>query len=294
MLSAFLSLALLIRIVVNPLSNVYQKQLTQRSLDPLFITVVTYGLLTAAGLALSGGDLMPASGRFWLPMTACAVLAVLGNVFLVRALRVGDLSVLGPINAYKSVVSLIFGIIILDEMPGGWGLLGIGFIVAGSYFVLSVPASPDGFTRQASGQKGLLFRLLALVCSAIDGVFLKKALLFSNPRQAFFYWCLFGFLLSGLWLILSSHKNRLGRQWELAARNVRTVFLLAGCVGLMQLSTNWVLERMPVSYALALFQLSVLLSVLFGYRFFGETNVRRKLLGAGIMIIGAVLIILLG
>lgn len=40
------------RIVANPFSNVFQKQLAQRSADPLFIIGATHALLTLATLPL--------------------------------------------------------------------------------------------------------------------------------------------------------------------------------------------------------------------------------------------------
>jgi drug/metabolite transporter (DMT)-like permease len=59
----------------------------------------------------------------------------------------------------------------------------------------------------------------------------------------------------------------------------------------MQFSTNFVFAGMPVGYALSLFQLSAIVSVFFGYRVFHETNIRRKLVGATIMIVGSVVVI---
>src|SRR5206468_7750021 len=73
------------------------------------------------------------SQTFWLNVSLCAALAVAGNAMIVRALELSDLSVLGPINAYKSVVSLIPAAILLHEVPGVAALSGIGLIVAGSY-----------------------------------------------------------------------------------------------------------------------------------------------------------------
>jgi drug/metabolite transporter (DMT)-like permease len=61
----------------------------------------------------------------------------------------------------------------------------------------------------------------------------------------------------------------------------------------MQLTTNYVLDHMPVGYALALFQLSTIVSVLLGYRIFKEGEIAKKLLGSAIMLVGSVLIILL-
>ncbi|MOA02944.1 hypothetical protein D3C78_1224210 [compost metagenome] len=50
---------------------------------------------------------------------------------------------------------------------------------------------------------------------------------------------------------------------------------------------------MSVGYALSLFQLSTIVSIGFGYKFFQEKNIGKKVIGSLIMIIGSVLIILL-
>ncbi len=65
------------------------------------------------------------------------------------------------------------------------------------------------------------------------------------------------------------------------------------CIGTMQYTTNYVFSHMNVGYALALFQLSTLVSILLGYKIFQESDIRKKLLGSVIMIVGSVLIILL-
>jgi drug/metabolite transporter (DMT)-like permease len=293
------AVAILVRIIANPLANVFQKQLTQRTADPLFITTATYGFLTLACLAfwpqirVSG-----LSGAFWFSMLACAGLAVVGNVFLVKAMHLGDLSVLGPINAWKAVVSMLVAVVLLGEIPGWAGLAGVVLIVAGSYVVLKTkPISTEIGLPTPRNRLGVLarpdvrLRLIALVCSGIDGVFLKKAILLSTPFTAFFGWCGLGFILSGVWVAASlrgqwrTQTQLLLQQWPL----VLGVFI---SVGLMQVATNYAFSGTQVGYALALFQTSALLSVLFGYRFFGETDIRRKLIGAAIMVAGAALIVL--
>ena len=60
----------------------------------------------------------------------------------------------------------------------------------------------------------------------------------------------------------------------------------------MQYSTNFVFAKMNVAYALALFQLSTLLSVFLGVSIFKEKNLKKKLIGSLIMITGAILILL--
>ena len=70
------------------------------------------------------------------------------------------------------------------------------------------------------------------------------------------------------------------------------LLLIIILMGLMQYSTNFVFARMNVSYALALFQLSAVLSVVLGWKYFKETQVRKKLFGSLIMVIGSVILIL--
>lgn len=69
--------------------------------------------------------------------------------------------------------------------------------------------------------------------------------------------------------------------------------MVAFCFGIMQLSTNFVFLKLNVGLSLALFQLSTIVSVLFGYKFFHEDNLLKKIIGSVIMIGGSCLILLL-
>ena len=60
----------------------------------------------------------------------------------------------------------------------------------------------------------------------------------------------------------------------------------------MQFSTNIVFEKLNVGLSLALFQLSSIVAIIFGYKVFKESNVIKKLIGAVIMIAGSCLILL--
>jgi valyl-tRNA synthetase len=45
------------------------------------------------------------------------LVGALGNAFLVKAIQNGELSVLGPINSYKSVVGVVVAVFLLGEVP---------------------------------------------------------------------------------------------------------------------------------------------------------------------------------
>jgi drug/metabolite transporter (DMT)-like permease len=290
------SLFVLARIVANPVSNVFQKQLTRQSADPLIIIGATHALLTLACAPLLLGPVrLTLNPQLWSSISFAALLAVSGNVLLVYALKSADLSVLGPINAYKSVIGLVLGIVLIGEVPTPIGVAGVLLILGGSYFVVDRDATEprlNAFVRFFR-DPGIRFRFAALGLSATEAVFLKKALLLSSPLAAFVLWSILGVPIAAIAVALLL-QGKVRGQLRLLRNNARTYLWLAFATGLMQLTTLLTFGKLQVGYALALFQLSTLLSVLLGYRYFQERHIRKRLLGSLVMVTGAVLIVVFG
>jgi drug/metabolite transporter (DMT)-like permease len=285
------TVAIVVRIVSSPLSNVFQKQLTQRAAEPSFVSSATYGFLSLLTIAFwSELDLVNLPMAFWWDVLVFNLIGVLGNVLLIKAIRTGELSVLGPVNAYKSVVSIVLGILLLNEIPSWMGVMGVLLIVVGSYVVLGSGQRGRGFSLDILKKPEIQLRLIALVCSAIEAVFIKRAMLLSSPTTTIVLWCVFGFLFSFGWVILTL-RSRWKEQIAVLSSQKGTYAALFISTGLMQFSTNMAFGGTQVGYALALFQTSALLNVLFGYQFFKEKNIIQKLIGAAIMVTGAVLIV---
>jgi drug/metabolite transporter (DMT)-like permease len=288
-------LAIITRIIANPVANVLQKQLAQRSAEPLFIIAATHALLTVPALPiLLAQPSGPPGMVFWTNILIAAGLAVAGNALLVHALRSADLSLLGPINAYKAVLSLVLAVVLIGEVPTGFGLLGVTLIVAGSYFVVDRAAGQarSSAFRQFMRAPGVQLRFAALVCSATEAVFLKRALLLSSPIMTFLIWTVLGVPVAAtaaalLRIGIAAETRRFRREW-------RTYLWLAAMTGLMQLTTLLTFGKLQVGYSLALFQLSTLITVYLGHRYFQERNLPRRLLGSLVMVLGAALIITAG
>jgi drug/metabolite transporter (DMT)-like permease len=291
----FLPLIVAARILANPVSNVFQKRLAAQAADPLFVIGVTHALLAVPCLVLMPWT-VAGGASFWVNIAVAAALAVAGNVLLVHALRSGDLSVLGPINAYKALVSLVLGIFLLGEVPTVTALAGMLLILSGSVFVFRngndvADADPVAGRRMPAWSRdpGIRFRFAALAFSATEAVFLKRALLLSSPLTAFVLWSILGLPIAGVTIALVL-RHRVRDQAGLLRSQWRVYLALAATTGIMQLTTLFTFGRLQVGPSLALFQLSALVSVLLGYRYFDERHVRRRLFGAGVMVAGAALI----
>lgn len=271
--------ALGLRIFSNPYSNVLQKRLTQNGVNPAQINFFTYLGLSLCCLFFVW-HIHNVSLNAWIYASIGGLFGALGNGFLIKALECGELSVLGPINSYKSVVAMLFGIVLLGEIPTLLGIFGIFLIIGGSYFIFD----KGEFRFSLLKRRDIQYRLLALIFTGCEAVFIKGVINLTDVMTSFIFWCFFGALFS---LFLT--RLKLKRPSNL---NLVVLGVLILSTGIMQISTNFVFKHMNVSYALALFQLSIMLSVVFGWKFFNEKDVLRKLFGSAIMICGAVILIL--
>ncbi|MFM8393561.1 MAG: EamA family transporter, partial [Acidobacteriota bacterium] len=239
---------------------------------------------------LVGTPLEAPGWQFYLFTLLTGVTGALGNGYLVKALRSGDLSVLGPINAWKAVVGLMTAYLLTGERPGWGGLPGIVLIIVGSYALLGVRG--EGLRRGILRQPAIRYRILALLLTGVQAVFDKQVIRYSNLRLALVSWAVGGGVFALLWMRLQRVDLSSGLA-RLKGRDILWYLALAGSIGLMVVSTNYTFSRMPVGEALALFQLSILVSVVFGVRIFNEGDPGRKLIGALIMGAGSALILLI-
>jgi drug/metabolite transporter (DMT)-like permease len=243
---------------------------------------------------LAGLPLGALGAAFWVSIAAAAALAVAGYIFLWYALRSTDLSVLGPINAYKAVLGLALAVVLLGEVPTVFGLMGVALIVAGSYFLVDrAPGQAQGSAfRQFTRAPGVQLRFAALICSATESIFLKRALILSSPLTAFLIWTVVCFAVAVIGAVLL--RRDVGAEARRFRSDWPTYLGLAVTTGLMQATTLVTFGALQVGYSLALFQLSTIVTVYLGHRYFAEGNIRRRLLGSLIMVTGAVLIVALG
>lgn len=285
------TISLLLRILSNPIGNVFQKKLTEQNNHPLLVNLLTFSILgifcIVPALQQDWGQVSYLS---WYYGVIAGIFGAVGNGFLVKALQGGDLSILGPINSYKSVVGILIGIVFLHEIPSIWGIIGIALIIYGSYFVLDT--MKERFSWSLLKNKEIQYRIWAMILTAIEAVFIKKVILYSSTIVSFIFWCWFGAFFS--FVLLFFFKVRLIKEIkQVKLHHLLTYGFLVLSIGTMQYTTNYVFSHMNVGYALALFQLSTIISIFLGYRIFKEQNIKKKLLGAVIMIAGSVVIILL-
>ena len=284
-------LVVLSRLLFSAFSNVFQKQLTHRGFDSLFIVFSSYLVLAVICLPLlSLLDLFTLTSNFWINIFFAALLDMAGTVYLVMSLSKTDLSVFGPLNAYKVVISMILAMIFIGEIPSLQGFFGVAVIVVGSYFLFPPKTTSQSRMLTLFKDKGVQYRFLSILLFSIGTLPLKTAVIEGGALATTVFWCLLGLPLAALtqWLFI---KKDITTNIAKARHNIRPFVYLGCLIFLMQYMTMLVFSQLLVAYSLALFQLSMVLQVFLGYRVFNEEHLWRRLSACLVMVAGSLLVL---
>ena len=275
------SLAVILRIISNSFLNTKQKKLSIYY-SSLNVNFKTYFLLTVFALPLFFLLYFKSlNAEIFIWAATGGIFGALGNAFLISALKNGELSILGPVNSYKAIVGLVFGVFIIKELPGTESIIGIILIIFGSYFVFDT--TKEVFSFALFKRKDIQHRFYALIFTGLEAVFIKKVIMLSDVFCSFLLWVIFGCVFSFLLL-------KVGRK-KVDICSLKPFAGLSVLVLVMQLTTNYAFIKLPVASALSLFQLSNILNVFLGYKIFNEKHLLKKLTGSIIMIIGSIIIL---
>ncbi len=203
-----------------------------------------------------------------------------------KALSIGELSRTIPFLALTPVFLLLTSWILLKEFPSFLGLLGILLIVVGVYF-LEQKGKGDLLApfKILMKDKAALLVLLTALLYAIGASINKIATREANPIT-FLIWLQ---IISTLMLIpliyfKSDQKfSEIKNKW----RHLLPIGLFSALTLLAQITA---LTLSIVPYVISLKRTSALFSVILGFVIFKERNIKPKLLGATLIVIGIFLI----
>ena len=281
------------RVIFASFANVLQKKLAIQSHHPLFIVMASYALLSVISLPiLLSLPVLHLSEYFWVNIVIAALLDMAGTLFLVFSLSKTDLSIFGPLNAYKIVISMLLAMVFLSEMPSSQGFLGITIIIIGSFFLM------HGTTKTTNQQslfmlftnRGVQYRFLSILLFSIGTLPLKNAVMEGQALTTTIFWCLIGLPLAILSYFLFNKREEQSF-FQQAKPVLPELTYLAITLFLMQYLTMIVLSKLLIAYSLALFQFSMVLQVFLGYRIFKEKNIKSRLIACLIMSIGSLLVL---
>ncbi|MDA3779839.1 MAG: GRP family sugar transporter [Bacteroidales bacterium] len=229
------------------------------------------------------------SPGFWVAMLISGLLNVVAVILYMRAIKLSDLSLCIPMITFTPLFLLLTSPIIVGEFPNIYGVLGILLIVFGSY-VLNIKQKKEGYLAPFKAllkEKGPQLMLIVAFIWSITSNFDKVGIQNSSPV----FWAIainiFITIILTPIIFFRSGKN---------IKQIRTNFKPLIAVGftnaIMILCHMIAISMTLVAYLISIKRTSAIISVIFGSLFFKEKNIKSRLLGSLIMIIGVLLITL--
>jgi drug/metabolite transporter (DMT)-like permease len=313
------------RVLASSGSAALQKKIAARGLSPTTLFAAGIGVMA---LVLAPVPIWhPLTGlpkAFWIYVALTTVLDVPGNILLAKSFHEGELSVVGPMAAYKPALGLAFAAVWLGETPSAAGLVGVVIVLSGTLFLAPGGRRAGwGALRALAADPGARWRVLSIGLTAIQSVFGKAAINLSSGVDLFLAWTWASAVAAAaIWVWVwarvpatnkPNHELPQGAESPAPVSNRqawfnegareelrrtlaqwRSILSLAALFFALALLSALVYERMLVGYALALFQLSALINVAIGRSLFAEGHAASRAFASAVMIVGAAILILAG
>lgn len=242
-------------------------------------------------------------GIFVAGLLGAAALNWAATLLSTHALAAADASLVSPLLTFNPAFTLGAAWLELGEKPGARQAVGVAVIVLGAY-LLEARQLGAGLTaplRSLARQPGTALAVLASALWGVTTVLEKLAIEHVRPPSgalvAFASVLLLVLSLTpGAFLSRRADQSRAGARGQggPGERRMRqgTLVLAALLAGLAPLLGFSAIALGLVGYVTALFKLSAVLTVLWGWLFLRERGIRQRLLGALVMVAGGVLIAL--
>lgn len=281
----------LIFALATSLVIVIAKKITTETDEYLFLFVG--GLFTIPALYLITVYFyqIPEFDSIFLSNTLAAILLnSIAAVLAYRAIRIEDISLVGPISAFNPVFTTVIALFVLGEQIGTRGIAGILLVSTGAY-LLQLGKLKRGFIdpiQKLVKNKGVQLSLIAYFIWAITPVLQKTAILHTTPLVPPFA-SLTGTL--GTVVVFGFLTKKYSKRPLYYTRKFLYLFLVAGIIiGIAQAAGFVAFSLAQLGFVTAVFKLSIVFSVLLGWLFFKERNIKDRLLGSLVMLAGVILL----
>ena len=280
----FALILILFSALMHALWNLLVKQSRDKTVFIWWMFTCAFGLLNLY-LVLPGHPFPVFTPQYLLLTASAAACFVLYHWFTGRAYLKGDLSLTYPLAQTSMLYVPIWGVLLLGEKISPTGLSGILLIVLGAYSVQLRRIHLGDLLRPLRnlGDSSVQAALLAGLIYSFGAILDKQGV--SHYSVYHFTYTLVLFMLGymSLNLLRPRYRGRVLAEWHAS----RKLILWSGPIMLGSFLTfRYGLQLAPVSYAVPLRQVSLLVGVAIGILFLKESYGRMRLASVGLILAG--------
>ncbi len=235
-------------------------------------------------------DLKPISRDLLLVLVIALPLEVLGYYLFLSSIRTAPLSLTVPLLAFTPVLTILTSAILLGERVSMTGALGISLVTVGAYILngnlaKQDPVAPLRAIVSNPGSRRML--MVAVVWSVTSSLGKMGVLIYGAIPFGFLLLCgiVVAFAVASV-LRLKSRQSSIN-----LPKGMPVLFLIGGVfMAGAEISHFVSLSMAPVSYMISVKRLSLVFGVALGWLFFREHNIKYRLVGCAVMVLGVFLL----
>lgn len=224
--------------------------------------------------------------RFYISILIGLPINILSYFLYMKAILLSPLSLSLPFLAFTPVFMIFTGYLVLGEVPNYLGVVGIILVVSGAYVLNISPNMKDPFLPIKSffREKGSVLMALVSILFSFGAVIGKLGIISSSPL---YFSCMF-FIVQNILILLFTIKQLS------VLKQVSRFHPKLMVVGTFYFSHilfhNYAISMVEASYMIAVKRLSILFGMIYGAVLFKEENLRFRILGGLLMVVGAAII----
>jgi len=225
--------------------------------------------------------------KWVIPLIISASLNVVTILMFYKALKYSDVGLIAPFMSFTPVMMLLTAPFMIHEIPSILGIIGVVLVVFGAY-AININYSKKGFLepfKEIIKNKGSRYALLSSLIVGIAGSFDKIGIKETSP----FFWSFFlmFFIAISYTIILLIRKQKILSEIK---REYKPLFLISFFIAAGIIMQMIAFNMTQITYVVAIKRSSILFTVLLGYFFLNEKNLKQRLIAAIIMVAGVAMI----
>lgn len=238
---------------------------------------------------------------FVLGLLGSAVLNWAATLLSTHALSRADASLVTPLLTFNPAFTILVALVLLDEIPGLRQVLGVAIILIGAY-LLEVREARTGLltpllilVRKPGAALAIVASMLWGTTTVLEKLAIEHVRPPSGPLVALTGTVIIVILLTPNAFAPLFHQDNSATRADTSKQpgffrglgaHRRALLAAAIIAGIAPLFGFSAIATGVVGYVTALFKLSAVFTVLWAWIFLGEGNIRSRLLGAIVMILG--------
>ena len=202
-----------------------------------------------------------------------------------KALQLGDVNKVTPIDKSSTVLTIILAFIILGENITLSKVIGIIFIAIGPFMMIT---KKEGGTKQ-SNRAWLLFAILSAVFASLTSILGKIGITNIESNLGTAIRTIVVLIMAWIVVFVTKKQNTIK---NIDKKSLKFILLSGVTTGLSWLCYYRALQEGEASIVVPIDKLSILITIAFSYLFLKEKLTKKSLIGLVAIIVGTLVLII--